>query len=67
MKVYRGISKTTGSHSFMLGKGLYTTRDRKYAQEFAGPDGQVLELDAEAVIPSCATPWPGKTGWIRQS
>jgi hypothetical protein len=51
MKVYRGISKSTGTHSASYGLGLYTTADRRYAKQFAGPDGQVVELDAADAVP----------------
>lgn len=50
-KVYRGVSSESGNGMASYGQGLYTTASKKMAKQYAGDDGQVLEMDRYDDLP----------------
>lgn len=48
-RVWRGVSPDSGSGMATYGLGIYTTGDRRYAEQFAGDDGEVIEVGASDI------------------
>ena len=51
-KIWRGVGpertgEESGSGTAVYGQGLYTTADKKYAKDFAGDDGRLLEIEQQ--------------------
>ena len=45
VRIWRGVSQESGEGGATYGTGLYTTRSKKEAQDYAGKTGRVVEMD----------------------